>query len=365
MNKTFYTLGLMSGTSGDGVDASLVVSDGKDKFDVIDEKYEEYSPDIYKEFHELKERVLYPKDFTKNKKKIRDLERKITIFNTKLIEKIKNKIEKKGEQIHLIGFHGQTLLHSPEQKISIQLGDGKLLSQITKTRVVFDFRSNDLKNGGQGAPLAPIFHQLLVKKKKIETPITILNLGGIANVTIINKDHKISSLDIGPGNCLIDSWIRLNSNQYYDKEGKTARSGKVNKIILDQAIENFNYSKIPEKKSYDTNDFDLSFVKGLSLKDGASTLTEFTARICSKKLKNQNIYACGGGRKNKFLMESIGKKTGTKIKLIDELDVDGDFIESQAFAYLAVRSYLNLPISFPETTGCKIPSMGGVLVKNF
>ena len=103
----------------------------------------------------------------------------------------------------------------------------------------------------------------------------------------------------------------------------------------------------------------------LSLKDGASTLTEFTARICSKKLKNQNIYACGGGRKNKFLMESIGKKTGTKIKLIDELDVDGDFIESQAFAYLAVRSYLNLPISFPETTGCKIPSMGGVLVKNF
>ena len=365
MNKTFYSLGLMSGTSGDGVDASLAVSDGKDKFDVIHEKYQEYSSDIYKEFHELKEKVLYLKDFNKNKKKIRDLERKITIFNAKVIEKIKDKVEKKREQIHLIGFHGQTLLHNPEEKISIQLGDGKLLSQITKTKVVFNFRSNDLKNGGQGAPLAPIFHQLLVKQKKIKTPITILNLGGIANVTIIDKDDKISSLDIGPGNCLIDTWIRLNSNQYYDKEGKIARSGKINKIILDQAIENFNYSKIPEKKSYDTNDFNLSFAKGLSLKDGASTLTEFTAEICSKKLKNQNIYVCGGGRKNNFLMESIAKKIGTKIKLIDELDVDGDFIESQAFAYLAVRSYLDLPISFPETTGCKIPSIGGVIVKNF
>jgi len=365
MNKSFYSLGLMSGTSGDGVDASLVISDGKDKFDVIYEKYEEYSLDIYKEFHELKEKVHYPKDCAKNEKKIRDLERKITIFNAKIIEKIKDKIKKNGQQIHLIGFHGQTLLHSPEEKTSIQLGDGKLLSQITKTKVVFDFRSNDLKNGGQGAPLTPIFHQLLVKQKKIETPITILNLGGIANATFINKDNKISSLDIGPGNCLIDSWIRLNSDQYYDQEGKIARSGKINKIILDQSMENFNYSKTLEKKSYDTNDFDLSFVKGLSLKDGASTLTEFTVEICSKKLKNQNIYVCGGGRKNKFLIESIEKKIGIKIKLIDKLDVDGDFIESQAFAYLAVRSYLDLPISFPETTGCKIPCKGGVIVKNF
>ncbi len=365
MNKSFYSLGLMSGTSGDGVDASVVISDGEDKFDIVHEEYKEYSPDIYKEFHELKEKVIHPKDLVKNEKNITDLERKITFFNGKVIEKIKNKIEKKGQQIHLIGFHGQTLLHSPEEKISIQLGDGKLLSQLTKTKVVFDFRSNDLKNGGQGAPLAPIFHQLIVKQKKIKIPITILNIGGIANATIVNKDNRISSLDIGPGNCLIDTWIRLNSDQYYDKAGKIAKSGQINKIILDQSIENFNYSQTHQKKSFDTNDFDLSFVKGLSLKDGAATLTEFTAKICSEKLKNQHIYVCGGGRKNKFLIESIEKKIGIKIKQIDELGVDGDFIESQAFAYLAVRAYLKLPISFPETTGCRSPSNGGVIVENF
>ena len=242
------------------------------------------------------------------------------------------------------------------------MGDAKLLSQLTNTKVVYRFRENDLQNGGQGAPLAPIFHQLLVNQKNIKPPLTILNLGGIANITSINEKNKISSSDIGPGNCLIDHWVRLNSKQFCDEGGNLARSGKINKIILDQSLDNFYENQISKKKSFDTNDFDLSFVRGLSLEDGAATLTEFTAEICSKKINNHKVYVCGGGRKNSFLLERIEDKNGCKIESIDKLGIDGDFVESQAFAYLAVRSLLNLPISFPETTGCKIQCSGGLLV---
>ena len=212
------------------------------------------------------------------------------------------------EKIDIIGFHGQTIFHDAKEKISKQLGDAKLLSKLTKKNVVYNFRENDLKNGGQGAPLAPIFHKLIVENKNIDLPVTILNIGGIANITSIQKGNKIYSLDIGPGNCLIDNWIRLNSDKKYDKNGFIAKSGKINKIILDQSLENFYESDVFKKKSYDTKDFDLSFVRGLSLEDGAATLTEFTASILSKKKMDNNVYLCGGGRKNLFLLDSIKKK---------------------------------------------------------
>jgi len=367
MNKSYYSLGLMSGTSGDGVDASLAISDGKNKFDIIYNEYVQYPPDVYEEFHKLKEKILNLEDIEKYSKKLKDIERKITICNSTAVETIKFKLsqQKSGIKIDLVGFHGQTILHVPEKKFSLQLGDAKLLSQITNTSVIYKFRENDLKNGGQGAPLVPIFHQLIVNQKKIQLPLTILNLGGIANVTSIDKKNKISSSDIGPGNCLIDNWIRLNSKLYYDEDGNLARSGKINKIILDQSLENFYENQISKKKSFDTNDFDLSFMRGLSLEDGTATLTEFTAEICSKKINYDKVYVCGGGRKNLFLLERIRKKINAKIELIDKLGIDGDFVESQAFAYLATRSYLKLPISFPETTGCRKACTGGDIVKNY
>jgi len=363
MNKSYYSLGLMSGTSADGVDASLTISDGKNKFDVIHNEYSLYPQNIYDEFHKLKEKILNFEDIEKYSKNLRNLEKKITLWNSTIVETVKFKLLKSGIKIDLVGFHGQTILHIPEKKFSLQLGDAKLLSQLTNTSVVYKFRENDLKNGGQGAPLAPIFHQLLVNQKKIKLPLTILNLGGIANITSIDKKNKILSLDIGPGNCLIDNWIRLNSKLHYDESGNLARSGKINKIILEQSLKNFYENQISKKKSFDTNDFDLSFVKELSLEDGAATLTEFTAEICSKKIVNDKVYVCGGGRKNYFLLERIRKKINCKIESIDKLGIDGDFIESQAFAYLAIRSYLKLPISFPTTTGCTKPCSGGVLIK--
>ena len=353
----------MSGTSGDGIDASLAISDGENKFDLIYNKYSQYPADIYDEFHKLKEKILNLEDIKKYSKNLSDLERKITLYNSTAIEFIKSKLLKDQIKIDLIGFHGQTILHIPEKKFSLQLGDAKLLSKLTDTSIVYNFRENDLKNGGQGAPLAPIFHKLLVNKKKIKLPITILNLGGIANATSIDKKNKISSSDIGPGNCLIDSWIRLNSKLYCDEGGSLAKSGKINKIILKQSLENFYENQISKKKSFDTKDFDLTFVRDLSIEDGAATLTEFTAEICSKKISNGKVYVCGGGRKNHYLIERIKKKISYEIETIDNLDIDGDFVESQAFAYLAIRSYLKLPISFPETTGCKEACTGGDMLK--
>ena len=360
--KVFTAIGLMSGTSLDGVDLSLIKSDGYNEFTCILDDYHRFDDKLQKSIVNLRTKISNNKDLINHANELNDLEREITLFHSKVISEV---ISNYKENVDLIGFHGQTIYHNPDDKISKQLGDGKLLSQLTKKIVLYNFRQNDLINGGQGAPLAPIFHKLLVNKKKIKTPITILNLGGIANITSIDENNKISSLDIGPGNCLIDSWVRLKSKLYYDENGDFAKAGKINKIILDQSLENFYNNQISQKKSFDIKDFDLSFARGLSLEDGAATLTEFTAEICSNKIKNQNIYVCGGGRKNKFLIERIKKKINSKIELIDKIGVNGDFIESQSFAFLAIRSYLKLPISFPETTGCTKPSTGGILIKNF
>ena len=357
MSKEYTALGLMSGTSGDGVDASIIQSDGQNKYKVILDKYFEYDSDIYKNIYKLKEKINNSKDLKILSKEIIELEKKITLFHAKIF------IDLSYEKVDLLGFHGQTIFHNAEEKISKQLGDGKLLSTLTKKNVVYNFRENDLKNGGQGAPLAPIFHKLLVDNKKIDLPVTILNIGGISNITSVQQGNKIYSSDIGPGNCLIDKWIRLNSDKKYDKNGSVAKAGKINKIILNQSLENFYESNISKKRSYDIKDFDLSFVRGLSLEDGAATLTEFTASILSTKKIDNKAYICGGGRKNLFLLDSIRKKISSEIKLIDELGIDGDFVESQAFAYLAIRSYLELPISFPETTGANKACNGGIIAE--
>ena len=359
--KLYTTIGLMSGTSMDGVDVSLIRSDGFNQFtDVLDE-YFEYDKNLQQQLIELRNLILSVDDLKLYTSRLNELEREITVFHSKIVSKILSDYK---DDIDFVGFHGQTMFHEGDNKTSFQIGDGNLLSQLTKKKVVYDFRKNDLKNGGQGAPLAPIFHKLLSKftEKKI---VSFLNIGGISNETIINDSGQMSAKDVGPGNCLIDKWIRLNTKDLYDNKGEIAKSGKVDHIILENNIDFFLNSKISKKKSLDIHDFDYSFVRGLSLNDGAATLTEFTAEIISKNILNKNIYVCGGGRKNKFLIKRIEEKIKNKINMIEDLNLNGDFIESQAFAYLAIRSILSLPISFPETTGCSIPTNGGVIVKNF
>ena len=371
MKKNWLSLGLMSGTSGDGVDASLIKTNGLDEFKVLKDKYFEYDSSIYKDIHTLKEKIYKISHLEKLDSELNDLERKITVFHAKVIKDFKIDDET------IVGFHGQTIYHNIKEKISKQLGNGKLLSQLTKKKIVYDFRSNDILNGGQGAPLAPVFHHLIAIQSNIELPVCFLNIGGISNITIVKEKNNFSELlskDLGPGNCLIDSWVRKNSHKKFDEDGNLALSGAKNEIIFEQAQELYLNRESKEKKSFDTNDFDISFARGLSLEDGVTTLTDLTASIIGQELtstiinsnqKIREVIICGGGRKNKVLLKKIEENLSSNIslKLIDNYEVNGDFVESQAFAYLAVRSIMNLPLSFPNTTGCKHPSLGGKYIK--
>ena len=375
MGKIFTALGLMSGTSGDGVDASIISSDGSVHYNEILSRYYRYDQKTYENIHNLKTKISKIDDLKKNEIEIDNLEKEITLFHAKVVKEILKLTDKK---IDFVGFHGQTIYHNPLKKVSIQVGNGNLLSQLTKKIVIFNFRQNDIKNGGQGAPLTPIFHKQIVQKIKIELPVCILNIGGISNITFVDNydEKKIYSRDLGPGNCLIDEWIRKSTKDKFDKNGEIAKNGKINELILNQAIDNFDNKINRNISSFDIKDFDLGFVRGLSVNDGAATLTDFTGRIIGEgisnflpEIKNKicKVLVCGGGRKNLTLIENIKKNTFKNfiIQPIDEYDIDGDYVESQAFAFIAIRSFLNLPISFPETTGCKLPCIGGVQAKNF
>jgi anhydro-N-acetylmuramic acid kinase len=258
------------------------------------------------------------------------------------------------------------------------------MSQLVKKKVIYDFRQEDMLNKGQGAPLTPIFHNLLSKKinekHQISFPICFLNIGGISNITKIikndeNLEENLEAFDAGPGNCMIDEWVRKNSKNNFDENGSVAKSGKINQLILNQVIDNFKIDNFD--KSLDVKDFDISFARGLSLEDGCATITNFTAYLIAKGIEYANgnydkpikYLVCGGGRKNNFLIQSVKdylkNKQNIILNSIEEYNLNGDYIESQAFGYLAIRSYLNLPISYPKTTGCEIPTVGGNLVKNF
>jgi anhydro-N-acetylmuramic acid kinase len=380
MGKIYTAMGLMSGTSLDGVDVSIIESDGNKEFTSIFDKYFQYDNKLIQKILQIRGKILNPDDLKTYYEEIKVLEREITLFHNVVVNET---IKISKSSVDVIGFHGQTIFHDSEKKTTKQLGDGNLLSQLLKKKVVYEFRKNDLENGGQGAPLAPIFHNVLAnkidKKFNVGFPINILNIGGISNITMTvnEKDlwnkSKIYAYDIGPGNCLIDEWIRRNSKKKYDYDGSIASSGKTDQQILNQALENFSIRPNYEK-SLDVKDFDIFFAKGLSFEDGASTITDFTAKLIAdginhineqNKSSDNKWLVCGGGRKNKYLIEMI-KNDFKEIYLepIERYKIDGDFIESQAFAFLAVRSLEGMPISFPSTTRCKEPLSGGIVVDN-
>ena len=391
MGKIYTSLGLMSGTSMDGVDASIIISDGdKGTITSLKNQYFEYDKHLYQKLTNLRDKITNSKDLKNYVNELNLIEKKITLFHAKVVNEITQSLPK--HKIDIVGFHGQTIFHNADEKLSVQLGDAKLLSQQIKKKVVYNFRQNDLKNSGQGAPLTPIFHQNLVRNINLNWwPVTILNIGGISNATSVSKlypldlttdkDYTLFAQDIGPGNCLIDEWIRKNSKYRFDKDGLIARSGKVNKLIFNQAVENFLNLEDSKNKSLDIKNFDISFVRGLTLEDGAATLTHLTAKLIEEGLVNFMIknytprldvlskstcLVCGGGRKNEYLIDILRNNLNIKKLIsIDEHGLDGDFIESQAFAYLAIRSYLGLPITFPNTTGCKESISGGEIVENF
>ena len=365
MDNSFIALGLMSGTSLDGIDASIIKSDGENNLDIIDNKYFNYPEEFRKRLSSFILNINNRADIEENISTYKSLERDLTLYHSKISKKI---ISENKLNIQLIGFHGQTIIHKPKDGYSIQMGDANLLSQELKEKVIYNFRANDIKNSGEGAPLTAIYHKLLVKKFQINYPTLILNIGGISNYTYFFK-NILASKDIGPGNVLMDEYLKKTKGIDYDKNGDIASSGNINKDIINQFYEHEFYN-VQQKHSFDRNEFDFSFVKGLEFEDAVATLTYFTALIISQNIKKNfdneiEIILCGGGRRNLALVNHIKKLLKYKIKLIDEFSVDGDFIESQAFAYLSIRSYLNKIISYPSTTNVLNPVTGGEIKINF
>ena len=270
-------------------------------------------------------------------------------------------------EVDLIGNHGQTIIHLPEQQYSLQLSNNQEIANHFKVDVIGDFRKQDLQNGGQGAPLVPLYHASITKN--LEKPIVILNLGGVGNLTYIN-DNKIIAFDTGPANALINDYMQEKFNLPFDENGKLALAGKVNEKIVEEFLrEDYFNKKYP--KSLDRNEFSkyLDAVSDLIPSDAAATLSMLTiaSAVEAYKLTPQNVtllLVAGGGRFNNFIVDNIRSKLDINVVKIEYLGVNGDAIEAETFAYLAIRSKLNLPISLPTTTGVTAACSGGVLYQN-
>ena len=268
-----------------------------------------------------------------------------------------------GEAIDLIGFHGQTILHRPERGLTRQIGDGARLASETGIAVVNDFRSADVRAGGEGAPLAPLFHAALAHD--LEKPLAVLNVGGVANVTWLGADGAILAFDTGPGNALIDDWLIAATGRPFDADGALARSGRVDAARLARLLDH-PYFRRPAPKSLDRNAFDRMPVDGLSPADGAATLTRFTAEAVARSrdllpAAPKRWLVTGGGRRNGVLMAALGDVLKVPVEAVERVGWNGDALEAQAFAFLAVRSRYGLALSLPSTTGVKRPTTGGVL----
>ena len=358
-------LGLMSGTSMDGIDVALIDTDGDRALRHGPTASYAYPADIKAK---LRAALVDAKEIGSREARpgsLAEVERELTELNAAAVERFLDASGIDKGQIELIGYHGQTVLHDPLHRLTVQLGDGRRLAEHTGIHVVYDLRAADVAAGGQGAPLVPVYHRALAAGVP-ELPAAFLNIGGVANVTWIGRDGRMLAFDTGPGNALLDDWVLMHTGAAHDVGGALAARGRVDEDAL-QALLTNNYFGKPPPKSLDRNDFSSGPVTGLSLEDGAATLAAFTAAAVGRAREHMPEeprlwVVCGGGRKNKTLMSMIAASVANAVVPAEALGLDGDFIEAEAWAYLAVRSSLGLPITFPETTGAPAPMTGGILL---
>jgi anhydro-N-acetylmuramic acid kinase len=355
----------MSGTSLDGIDVALLTTDGEtvtSRGPSMTVTYDEMQRNL------LRRALLDAEAMTDRSSRpglLGHVEKETTIWHRDAVKSFAMKFGLDLKNIDVVGFHGQTVVHRPEQAMTVQLGLGQMLAQELGVPVVFDMRANDMLHGGQGAPLVPVYHRALAAASP-QRPVALINIGGVANVTWIGHDQELLAFDTGPGNALIDDWMKFHTGTSRDEGGAFGLVGSIDEAAVAQFLgDGFFESK--SAKSLDRNTFSGVKLDGLSLADGAATLVAVTTRSIAL---SQNMMPeapalwiiCGGGRHNRAIMRGL-EQLLENVQKAESFDLDGDAIEAEAWAFLAVRSLRGLPLTYPGTTGVREPVTGGVLAK--
>lgn len=363
----------MSGTSLDGVDVALLETDG--------EKIAAFGPAFYRPYAEsergILRRALNAATSLRDRKArpgvVAEAEAVITETHAQAVQEFftRNAIDPAG--IAVIGFHGQTILHRPQAQLTIQIGDGAALAERFRVPVVYDFRAADVAAGGQGAPLVPVYHRALAQALDRPHPLAVLNVGGVANVTFVDGVPEPFACDTGPGNALIDDFMRERSGHPRDPAGVNAAQGRADEAAVARVLAHPFFARKPPK-SLDRNEFrewvsQEANLAGKSVPDGAATLTAITAAAVAAVVPHlpatpRSWIVSGGGAHNVTLTRMLGEQLKpARVETADSVGWNADALEAQAFAYLAVRSLRGLPLTFPATTGVQRPMPGGVLTK--
>ncbi|QOZ53450.1 anhydro-N-acetylmuramic acid kinase [Bradyrhizobium sp. CCBAU 53338] len=361
-------LGLMSGTSLDGVDVALIETDGKQVKAFGPSGYRPYSPAERSLLRQaLTEAVHLPRRDARPGI-LAEAERAVTLAHAEAVAAFVAQNRMKPEEIDIVGFHGQTVLHRPERRLTVQIGDALALAKAIHIPVMHDFRAADVEAGGQGAPLVPVYHRALANSLAREGPIVVVNIGGVSNITYIDGNDTLIACDTGPGNALLDDFMYRTMNQAFDAEGKFAALGKVDEAWIGRAL-GLPFFASPPPKSLDRNDFAVLKLGDVLPADGAATLTAFTAAAIARVIpllprRPRCWIVCGGGARNLTMLRMLRERVGSAtVEAAETLGWASDAIEAQAFGFLAARGLKGLPLSYPATTGVPMPMTGGVIAR--
>lgn len=358
-----WVIGLMSGTSLDGVDAAALATDGQTITGFGRRTFRPYSDDERQILRDGLEAARRLSDRTDRPAPLAEAEKVVTAAHAEAVEAL---VADSGsdEEVSLVGFHGQTVLHAPERRLTIQIGDGPGLARRLGIPVVHDFRSADVAAGGEGAPLVPVYHSARAERSRLSPPAAIVNIGGVANLTLVGGGGALAAFDTGPGNALLDDFVRRRTGRAMDSDGALAAAGKPDRKILGQLLAHPWFDR-PPPKSLDRNAFSALAVDTLATEDGAATLAAFTAESIARGIRvaggAERVVVAGGGAHNPVILDCLAGAVGVPVVTAAELGWSVDFLEAEAFAFLAARSVAGLPLSFPGTTGVPRPMSGGVL----
>jgi anhydro-N-acetylmuramic acid kinase len=361
----FRALGLMSGTSMDGVDVAVIDTDGETKVERGAMRSFAYGPEDRALLREALAVARTLDDRNARPGLLAKAESMVTARHAAAVEDFLDAEDISRETIDVVGFHGQTVVHRPGDRLTVQIGDGTALARALNLPVVHDFRAADVAAGGQGAPLVPIYHKALTYTAGLTGPVVVLNIGGVANLTFLHGDEDPIAFDTGPGNALIDDLMHRRQGVAMDEGGVTASKGRIDHLALADLL-GHAFFRAPPPKSLDRNAFSLDRIEALPLEDAVATLTAFTAQSIANGFEHlphvpKLVILAGGGAHNLTLRWELMQRLPCGVVLADTLGWSGDGMEAQAFAYLAARRLKNLPITFPTTTGVKTPMQGGRL----